>query len=57
MYNIQTLNKISKYGTDNFDTSKYIISDASENPDALASSRTGSVPGRTSSPNPGGPCP
>ena len=35
MYNIQTLNKISKYGTDNFDTSKYIISDASENPDAI----------------------
>jgi D-3-phosphoglycerate dehydrogenase len=35
MYNIQTLNKISKYGTDNFDTAKYNVADNAENPDAI----------------------
>lgn len=35
MYNIQTLNKISTYGTDNFDKAKYAISDTCENPDAI----------------------
>ncbi|MGN0585849.1 MAG: phosphoglycerate dehydrogenase [Oscillospiraceae bacterium] len=35
MYNIQTLNKISKYGTDNFDTAKYTVADTVENPDAI----------------------
>ena len=35
MYNIQTLNKISAYGTDNFDTAKYNIVDTCENPDAI----------------------
>lgn len=35
MYNIQTLNKISTYGTDNFDKAKYAISDSCENPDAI----------------------
>lgn len=35
MYNIQTLNKISSIGTDVFDTSKYAVSDAFENPDAI----------------------
>lgn len=35
MYNIQTLNKISKYGTDNFDTAKYNVADTIENPDAI----------------------
>lgn len=35
MYNIQTLNKISKYGTDNFDTAKYTVADTVENPDAV----------------------
>lgn len=35
MYNIQTLNKISTYGTDNFDKAKYSISDTCENPDAI----------------------
>ncbi len=35
MYNIQTLNKISAIGTDNFDKNKFIISDAPENPDAI----------------------
>ncbi len=35
MYNIQTLNKISKYGTDNFDTAKYNVADTVENPDAI----------------------
>lgn len=35
MNNIQTLNKISTYGTDNFDKAKYAISDTCENPDAI----------------------
>lgn len=35
MYNIQTLNKISKYGTDNFDTAKYTVTDEVANPDAI----------------------
>ena len=35
MFNIQTLNKISKYGTDNFDTAKYNIADEVQNPDAI----------------------
>ncbi|MBE6862083.1 MAG: 3-phosphoglycerate dehydrogenase [Ruminococcus sp.] len=35
MYNIQTLNKIAACGTDIFDKSKYAISDAPENPDAI----------------------
>ena len=35
MYNIQTLNKIATIGTDNFDTDKYIVSDAPENPEAI----------------------
>jgi D-3-phosphoglycerate dehydrogenase len=35
MYNIQTLNKISSVGTDVFDKSKYAVSDAPENPDAI----------------------
>ncbi len=35
MYNIQTLNKISSIGTDIFDKTKYAISDAPENPDAI----------------------
>ncbi|MBD5140063.1 MAG: 3-phosphoglycerate dehydrogenase [Ruminococcus sp.] len=35
MFNIQTLNKISKYGTDNFDTAKYNIADEPANPDAI----------------------
>lgn len=35
MYNIQTLNKISKYGTDNFDTAKYTVADDVANPDAI----------------------
>lgn len=35
MYNIQTLNKISKYGTDKFDTAKYTVADTVENPDAI----------------------
>lgn len=35
MYNIQTLNKISKYGTDNFDAAKYNVADTVENPDAI----------------------
>ncbi len=35
MYNIQTLNKISAIGTDIFDKTKYAISDAPENPDAI----------------------
>lgn len=35
MYNIQTLNKISTYGADNFDKAKYAISDTCENPDAI----------------------
>lgn len=35
MFNIQTLNKISAYGTDNFDTAKYNIADDIQNPDAI----------------------
>lgn len=35
MYNIQTLNKISKYGTDNFDTTKYTVADEVADPDAI----------------------
>ncbi len=35
MYNIQTLNKISKCGTDLFDTAKYTVSDNADNPDAI----------------------
>ena len=35
MYNIQTLNKISAVGTNIFDKTKYAISDAPENPDAI----------------------
>ena len=35
MYNVQTLNKISAVGTDIFDKTKYAISDAPENPDAI----------------------
>lgn len=35
MYNIQTLNKISKYGTDNFDAAKYNVADTVENPEAI----------------------
>ncbi len=35
MYNIQTLNKISAVGTDIFDKTKYAISDAPENPNAI----------------------
>lgn len=35
MYNIQTLNKISAYGTDNFDRAKYNVADTAENPDAI----------------------
>lgn len=35
MYNIYTLNKISAYGTDNFDKSKYTITENAENPEAI----------------------
>lgn len=35
MYNIQTLNKIAAIGTDVFDKTKYAVSDAPENPDAI----------------------
>lgn len=35
MYNIQTLNKIAKCGTDIFDKAKYTVADAPENPDAI----------------------
>ena len=35
MFNIQTLNKISKYGTDNFDTAKYNVADDVANPEAI----------------------
>ena len=35
MFNIQTLNKISKYGTDNFDKAKYNVADDIQNPDAI----------------------
>lgn len=35
MYNILTLNKIAKVGTDNFDKANYSVSDSVENPDAI----------------------
>ncbi|MBQ8824869.1 MAG: 3-phosphoglycerate dehydrogenase [Ruminococcus sp.] len=35
MYTIQTLNKISKAGTDKFDSSAYVVADTAENPDAI----------------------
>ena len=35
MYNIQTLNKISTFGTDIFDKSKYAIADECAAPDAI----------------------
>ena len=35
MYTIHTLNKISKYGTDNFDTATYTVADEVANPDAI----------------------
>jgi D-3-phosphoglycerate dehydrogenase len=35
MIKIQTLNKIAAIGTDNFDKSKYVVSDSVENPDAI----------------------
>lgn len=35
MYNIQTLNKISPIGTDNFDKAKYVVADAFDNPEAI----------------------
>ena len=35
MYNILTLNKIAAVGTDNFDRSRYNVSDAAEIPDAI----------------------
>ncbi len=35
MYNILTLNKIAAVGTDVFDKTKYAVSDAPENPDAI----------------------
>lgn len=35
MYNIQTLNKIAKCGTDLFDAAKYTVSDTPENPEAI----------------------
>ncbi len=35
MFNIQTLNKISKYGTDNFDKTRYNVADDVQNPDAI----------------------
>lgn len=35
MYNIQTLNKISAVGTDKFDSSRYTVGDAVENPEAI----------------------
>lgn len=35
MYNILTLNKISKIGLSNLDASKYTCSDSAENPDAI----------------------
>ena len=35
MYDILTLNKIAKYGTDAFDQAKYTVADAVENPDAI----------------------
>ena len=35
MYDILTLNKIAKCGTDAFDQAKYTVADAVENPDAI----------------------
>ena len=35
MYDILTLNKIAKCGTDTFDKAKYTVADAVENPDAI----------------------
>lgn len=35
MYDILTLNKIAKCGTDSFDKAKYTVSDNAENPDAI----------------------
>lgn len=35
MYEILTLNKIAKCGTDSFDSKKYTVSDSAENPDAI----------------------
>lgn len=35
MYDILTLNKIAKCGTDAFDQAKYTVADAGENPDAI----------------------
>ncbi len=35
MFNIRTLNKIAKCGTDIFDKEKYTVSDTAENPDAI----------------------
>lgn len=35
MYDILTLNKIAKFGTDAFDKAKYTVADAVENPDAI----------------------
>ena len=35
MYNIKTLNKIAKCGTDNFDTAKYNVADEIDKPDAI----------------------
>lgn len=35
MYDILTLNKIAKCGTDTFDQAKYTVADAVENPDAI----------------------
>ena len=35
MINVQTLNKISACGTDNFDKAKYNVADDIQNPDAI----------------------
>lgn len=35
MYQIQTMNKIAKIGTDRFDAGKYTVSDVAENPDGI----------------------
>ena len=35
MYNILTLNKIAKVGTDKLDKANYTVSDSVENPDAI----------------------
>ena len=35
MFQIQTLNKISKVGTCRLDAAKYTVADAPENPDAI----------------------